>query len=130
MNISPIGYQSMAVSKNSRQQNTTSNFKANGLAPIEKQMPKLPEYLAKMRVKAQSEISANRAEKAKLEEALKSDSKNEELIKQIRSLEIKTLSIIRDFNEQLSEYMNSTYKYKGKNSGFNILTELSKYYLG
>ena len=123
MNLSPISYHSMSVSQN--QQNTTANFKAN-----EALIKKLPEALAKTRKEAQAEIAKNRSKIAQLNEKLKSDPKNASIIYDIKDLEVKTMSKIRDFNSQLNDYAHTQYAYGNNNSKFAILADIYHYYLG
>ena len=132
MNLSPINYQPMSVSQNMMRQNSV-NFKGKEalLYQTKQTVQKLPEVLAKARAEAKAEIAANRTEIAKLNEALKSDPKNASIIHDIKSLEVKTLSAIRDFNSQLNDYMNGKYKYgKSGSNSYTILSDLYPYYLG
>jgi len=113
----------MSVSQN--QQDTTANFKAN-----EALIKKLPEALAKTRKEAQAEIAKNRSKIAQLNEKLKSDPKNASIIYDIKDLEVKTMSKIRDFNSQLNDYAHTQYAYGNNNSKFAILADIYHYYLG
>ena len=128
MNLSPISYQPMSVSQ--KQQNATANFKAKEAILTKNVIQKLPEALAKTRSEAQAEIAKNRSKIAQLNEALKSDPKNASIIFDIKDLEVKTMTKIRDFNSKLNDFANTQYKHGNNNSRFAILADFYHYYLG
>ena len=112
MNISAISLNTMPISANLKQQNSTVNFKRSKNAVI----ICLPKFLEQERLAAVKQIAQNRSRIEILKKELTQEPNNETAASVIKMYEEKTKAIIKDFNTKLVDYCNKMFlnvdKYK------------------